>query len=128
MKKTILYLFFLSCISVNSASGNALPSTDEVAPEEKNIYTPGTYRGTSNGKAGDVIVEVTVSENDIIAIKVLKHNDLPKKMNLAKSGVIKNILEEQTVEVDVVAEASLSSRGIMQATENALKNARKNAE
>lgn len=127
MKKTILYLFFLSCISVSSASGNALPYTDEAAPEE-NIYTPGTYRGIGNGKAGDVTVEVTVSENDIISIKVLKHNDLPKKMNLAKSGIIKNILEEQITEVDVVSEASLSSRGIMQATENALKNARKNIE
>ncbi len=128
MKKGILCLLFLSCVFVNTTSGKDLLPEDEAKYQEAALYTPGTYQGIGNGKGGEVSVEVTVNENAITSIKVLKHNDTPKKMDIAKNNVIKNILEEQTTKVDVVAQASFSSNAIMQATENALQKARKNAE
>ena len=80
----------------------------------------GTYEGQANGYRGVVKVSVTVKDHKITAIKVLSNSDDAAFFNRASTGVIKNILDKQSLKVDVVGGATYSSNGIIKAVENAL--------
>ena len=80
----------------------------------------GTYEGQANGYRGLVKVSVTVKDHKITAIKVLSNSDDAAFFNRASAGVIKNILEKQSLKVDVVSGATYSSNGIIKAVKNAL--------
>ena len=80
----------------------------------------GTYEGQANGYRGLVKVSVTVKDHKITAIKVLSNSDDAAFFNRASTGVIKNILEKQSLKVDVVSGATYSSNGIIKAVKNAL--------
>ena len=80
----------------------------------------GTYEGQANGYRGVVKVSVTVKDHKITAIKVLSNSDDAAFFNRASTGVIKNILDKQSLKVDVVSGATYSSNGIIKAVKNAL--------
>ena len=80
----------------------------------------GTYEGQANGYRGLVKVAVTVKDHKITAIKVLSNSDDAAFFGRASAGVIKSIIEKQSLKVDVVSGATYSSNGIIKAVKNAL--------
>lgn len=80
----------------------------------------GTYQGEANGYRGKVKVSVTVKDHKITDIKVLSNSDDAAYFSRAQEGVIKSILEKQSLKVDVVSGATYSSNGIIKAVKNAL--------
>ena len=80
----------------------------------------GTYEGQANGYRGLVKVSVTVKNHKITEIKVLSNSDDATFFDRAKAGVIKSILDKQSLKVDVVSGATYSSNGIIKAVKNAL--------
>lgn len=80
----------------------------------------GTYEGQANGYRGLVKVSVTVKSHKITEIKVISNSDDAAFFNRAKAGVIKSILDKQSLKVDVVSGATYSSNGIIKAVKNAL--------
>lgn len=80
----------------------------------------GTYEGQANGYRGLVKVAVTVKDHKITAIKVLSNSDDAAFFNRASAGVIKSIIDKQSLKVDVVSGATYSSNGIIKAVKNAL--------
>ena len=80
----------------------------------------GTYEGQANGYRGLVKVSVTVKDHKITAIKVLSNSDDAAFFNRASTGVIKSIIDKQSLKVDVVSGATYSSNGIIKAVKNAL--------
>ena len=86
------------------------------------VLTDGTYQGSADGYNGTITVSVTVSGGQVTDIAVVSNSDTARFFDSA-TGVLTDIEEEQSLEVDTVTGATFSSAGLIQATYNALQNA-----
>lgn len=93
------------------------------APAQKGKYTAGTYTGTGKGIHGDVVVEVTVDENNIKEVKVTKHEETAGISDAAINNIPGKIVEAQSAEVDSVSGATITSNAIKEAVKAALAQA-----
>lgn len=87
-------------------------------------YKEGIYYGTAEGYSGNVSVAVVIQEKSIKAILITETSDDEAFFQRAM-GVLKNVLKTQRTEVDTVSGATYSSKGILGAIQNALKQAEK---
>lgn len=87
------------------------------------LFKSGTYTGEAEGIHGKVQVEVTVDENKILEVKIVKHTETPGVSDLAIQNVPADILKYQTLAVDTVAGASVTSNAIIAAVTQALEKA-----
>jgi len=104
-----------SAADTSSASGS---SSD--ASQSSGQYTDGTYSGTGTGLRGTTEVSVTVENGVISSIEVVSYQDDSQYFNRAKSTVISEILDAQSVDVATVSGATFSSNGIIEAVADAL--------
>lgn len=86
-------------------------------------FTPGTYTVETGGHNGKVVVDVTFSESAIEDIKVVEHNESKSVGNWGMDMVAEQILANQTIAVDAVAGATVSSFALIGAVEEAIKQA-----
>ena len=96
----------------------------QAAPEAQGNYKDGTYEGTGKGNNGDIKVEVTVKDGNIVSIELTEHGETEGIYEAAEKGVVAAIIKTQTPEVDAVSGATNSSKGIMEAVTDALKEAK----
>lgn len=88
-------------------------------------YKDGSYTGEGQGKSGSVKVQVTVKAGKIASIKVLEQKETPMIFKGAEAGVIPAIVKANgTKGVATVSGATLSSKGIIAATNAALAKAK----
>lgn len=117
-------------------AGGTVKTDDANKKEETNTKTPavtgktlsgsyrdGTYLGAGAGYGGEIQVQVTIQNNAITALKVLQAKEETPSFLTKAEGVLPVILEQQTTEVDVIAGATYSSRGILSAVADALSQA-----
>lgn len=91
-------------------------------PEGKFPYAEGIYYGTGEGYLGDITMAVVIQDETIKAILVTESEDDEAFLKRAKQ-VAKDVVKKQTLEVDTVSGATYSSKGILAAIEEALKEA-----
>lgn len=137
-------IFGLSACSNNNDKN---VSTDEVTnPESTEAETnqssgnmkPGTYEATVKGMNDDITLELTVTEDKIEEAKVTKHSETPgiggelKDVDgkVMEKGLIvpvihtpDQIVKHQTIKVDNITGATLSTAAITQAAKEALEEA-----
>lgn len=77
----------------------------------------GTYQGAYNATIIDVEVEVVVLDNEITAITITKHLN---GQGASGEAITVTVIQEQSVEVDVIAGATYSSKVILLAIMDAL--------
>lgn len=87
-------------------------------------YKEGIYYGTAEGYSGDVGVAVVIQEHTLKAILVTDNSDDEAFFNRAMD-VVKNVMKKQSTDVDTVSGATYSSKGLLNAIKNALKQAEK---
>lgn len=87
-------------------------------------YKEGIYYGTAEGYSGDVSVAVVIQEHTLKAILVTDNSDDEAFFNRAMD-VVKNVMKKQNTDVDTVSGATYSSKGLLNAIKNALKQAEK---
>lgn len=87
-------------------------------------YADGIYQGSGTGFRGTTTVSVTIKDDKITNITTVSHRDDSKYYDRAYSTVTKGIISKQSTAVDSVSGATYSSKGIMQAVENALSQAK----
>lgn len=88
-------------------------------------YKDGSYTGEGQGKSGPVKVQVTVKAGKIASVKVLEQKESPMIFKGAEAGVIPAIVKANgTKGVATVSGATLSSKGIIAATNAALAKAK----
>jgi uncharacterized protein with FMN-binding domain len=89
-------------------------------------YKDGTYTGTGKGLKGDIEVSVQVKSGKISTIEVVKKDDTDGIFDAVKENLIPDVIKKQTTEgVDTVSGATGSSKGALEAINNALTNAKK---
>ena len=85
--------------------------------------TAGTYEAEANGIGGPVKVAVTVSETAIESVEIVSHSETAGISDPAIEKIPAAIVEGQTLAVDAVAGASVTSGAILTAVEQALTEA-----
>ena len=88
-------------------------------------YKEGIYYGTAEGYSGDVSVAVVIQEKTIKAILITESSDDEAFFNRAMDVVKKVIRTQKTDDADTVSGATYSSKGLLNAIKNALKQAEK---
>lgn len=86
-------------------------------------YKDGVYEGEGNGYRQGIKVNVTIKDNKIMDISIIDNNETPRFFDRAASIVPKNIIQNQSTNVDGVTGATRSSDGIKEAVNDALSKA-----
>ena len=127
MKKILAALLAaMMLLTLAACGGNTAQETTAAATaasEEAGIYTPGTYTGTAAGKNGDVKVEVTFSANAIDSVKVVEHSETAGISDGAIENIPAAIVENQSLAVDTVSGATVTSDAILKAVADAVAQA-----
>ena len=87
-------------------------------------YTPGVYEGTGRGYRGPVHVRVQIGPAGIEDIEITDHPDSIFPGAAAMEELLDLVLEYDSTDLDVVSGATFSSRGFLEAVEDALEQAR----
>ncbi len=95
-------------------------SETEDSSDQAGIYTPGTYIATAKGHEGDVKLEVEFSSDAIKSIKILEHEETDNIGSNAIDRLPGEIVDKQSLDVDVVSGATFSSKAILEAVEDAV--------
>lgn len=129
MKQKRYVFLFLVCLllsAVFSGCSKKEPENKQVDVEgnaEQALYKAGTYTGSAEGKEGQIQVEVTFSDTEMTEIKVVSQSETEGLGDEAIESIRAKVLEGQTLDVDAISGATLSSDGILAAIEDAVKQA-----
>ena len=118
IQKVYILLTLLVLISACSRMNYHLPKGPVNTLELKD----GTYIGEAKWTPVYVKAEVTIKDNAILDIVILKHRHGPSK-SFSGQEVIPKIMETQSTQVDVVSGATISSRVITSAVQDAVNKA-----
>ena len=93
------------------------PRTLDTPNIDLNTVSDGTYIGVYQNKILLAVVQVEVLDHEIICINILEHKDA--YMEQAEM-ITKDVLDEQSLEVDAISGATLTSDTVLKAIEDAL--------
>lgn len=111
--------------SSNGSGQNGNNSNDNTTAEAgKFPYKEGVYYGTAEGYLDDIKVAIVIQDKTLKAVVIVEENDDETFFKRARA-VAENMVKKQTVDVDVVSGATYSSKGIIGAVKEALKEAEK---
>ena len=88
------------------------------------VYAPGVYEGSGRGYRGPVHVRVQISPAGIEDITISGHRDSAFPGGAAMEELLEAVLETGSTDLDAVSGATFSSRGFLEAVEDALERAR----
>lgn len=125
MKLLNLVLIVSICVVYHNIATIREEREAKIAAENSGAgsYKDGTYEGSGKGFGGQIVVSVTIKDGSIsdIQIKEAKNEDSAYLNNAKK--IIDTMKQKQTANVDVASGATYSSKGIIAAVQNALKEA-----
>jgi uncharacterized protein with FMN-binding domain/Pyruvate/2-oxoacid:ferredoxin oxidoreductase delta subunit len=105
--------------ALSQAEVNSSSTVSEDSNQEE--YKDGAYTGVGEGKNPNLKVSVTVRNGKISNIDVLSANEPNEEKTL--KIIPKEIIDEQSTDVDAVSGATMTSNGIMMAVDDALSRA-----
>jgi len=86
-------------------------------------YIPGSYEGSGRGYRGPVHVRVQVAPSGIEDIVITGHRESAFPGLAAMEELLEMVLEYESTDLDAISGATFSSRGFLEAVENALRKA-----
>ncbi len=86
-------------------------------------FKPGTYTATTKGYMGDVVVEVELTTDMISRVEVVSHEETEDIGGVAAKKITEEIVATQSIQVDTVSGATVTSEAVIQAVTDALKEA-----
>ena len=107
--------------AVSSASTGVKTTTNTPAAAVK--AKTGAYIGEGKGVHGNIQVGVTLEGKKITAVQILKQDETPGVGDVAAEMISKEIIKHQSIAVDTVAGATISSGGVLAAVKQALEKA-----
>ena len=110
--KIKLIIVFLAALLIASCSMVLLGFSAQMP--DLSIKEDGMYQGNSF----NVWLDVTIENHRITKIDITEHYHSPVGKNAEK--IIKKIIQKQSLDVDTVTGATMSSQAILKAVENAL--------
>lgn len=87
-------------------------------------YKDGTYEGASKGRNGDISVTVVVKDTKIADVKINSQGESEGISDAAIEELPSHIVAANSPDVEIIAGASMTSEGIIEAVKDALKSAK----
>lgn len=108
-----------------SPTGSQTPQVtpSESAQAEQQKFTPGTYTAEAEGIRSTVKLAVTFSEDAITDIEILEQGESRNIADVALEQIPAQILDKQSLAVDVVSSVTFTSRAIINAVTDACEQA-----
>lgn len=108
-----------------SPTGSQTPQVtpSESAQAEQQKFTPGTYTAEAEGIRSTVKLAVTFSEDAITDIEILEQGESRNIADAALEQIPAEILDKQSLAVDVVSSVTFTSRAIINAVTDACEQA-----
>lgn len=124
MKKGLL----VSISALMALSLGACSNSNEQQPEEpKTGYTAGTYTASARGMKGDVTVEVTFTDTEITKVDIKDQHEtfgVGYGLDMTPVEVLPSkIVETQSLNVDTITGATITSNAILNAVSDAVTQA-----
>jgi len=115
-KMAVICSILLLVMSVVACSGPTEPEPPEETPpeetppeEEPALYTPGTYQTEVPGHNAPIKLSVTFSEDEIVSIDIIEHRETEGLADPALKELPERIIQHQSLGVDTMAGATISS-------------------
>lgn len=120
-KKIAAALIMVMAVSLGACAApeTTVPNEGNETPVEESVFTPGTYEGSAKGFHGDVVLTVTVNENEITEI-VADHTETEGLGDNAIDEMISSAMEKDSLALDMMSGATYSSEAFLAALEMAL--------
>ncbi len=123
MKRKILALLLATAMSLCLFTGCG-GSSSPAAASGSTAGVAGVYEGTGTGRNGDIVVAVTLDDAGTITdIQVKENSETEGVGTPAFDQMIPQMVANNTIAVDTVATATLTSNGLLEAVRNALEAA-----
>lgn len=113
----------LSLMLVFSGLVGCAPQGTSSSSTQEAHYNAGTYTGVGSGNGGDITVEVTFSDTAIESIDVVSQSETPTVATGALETLPEDIVKYQSLGVDTMSGATLSSMGLITAVTDAVEQA-----
>lgn len=123
MKKVLSILLLCVFVFTLTSCGKTKDNSSKAGK-----FKPGKYTAEAKGNNGPIKVEVEVDENKIKEIKILEHKETAGLSDPAIKDIPKSIVDKQSLAVDTISGATVSSKGIIEAVTLALEKAGANIE
>lgn len=110
-------------LKVDTVSGATVTSKAVIAAVKNALtgaWSDGKYTGEAKGHNGQITVEVEVVAGKIANITILSHNETPMLSDEAFNKVPAAIISTQSTQVDTVSGATVTSKAVMAAVNDAL--------
>lgn len=121
MKKIVkIILIGFMIIGLVACNNQNSPTTNE---NKTGHYKAGKYISKKSGHNGSLEVEVEFSENSIKSVKVLKSEETKALSGVVFEQMPKQIVENQSLKVDTLAGATITSYALLSAVEDCVKQA-----
>ncbi|MCC5909222.1 MAG: flavocytochrome c [Clostridiaceae bacterium] len=121
MKSSICFLLMLLLI-LSTIVGCSSETTSEEGIVEANLED-GTYKGSAQGHNAEIDVEVSIVDGKIESINILSHEETSVLSDPVFND-LKNMMEEHnSINIDTVSGATISSMGFRNAVKEALEKA-----
>ncbi|MCR4435997.1 MAG: flavocytochrome c [Clostridiales bacterium] len=117
LRKISLLLCVMLILSVAGCSSNAPASAS------KSLYQAGTYTAIGNGRNGPIVVQVKFSNDAITDVRVVSHNETYHVGDIPIKTYPDLIVKNQSLAVDVVSGATISSTALLSAIRQCVKDA-----
>lgn len=134
MKKLVSVLLASSLLLAGCNTGSSSTPTEAAQPTSAAAETEketaaeseaagGVFTGKAAGFHGDIVVEITVDGETITDLQVTQHSETENIGEAALPLLAEQALKNQTINVDTVAGATVTSDGFRAALEDAVKSA-----
>lgn len=104
-------------------SSAAAQGSSAAAPGAASSFQPGTYTASAKGNNGDVTVEVTFTDTKIESVTIKEHQETEGLADPALEKIPAAITQQQSLAVEAVAGATNTSKAIVAAVEDCVKQA-----
>ncbi|MDO5028521.1 MAG: TIGR03905 family TSCPD domain-containing protein [Bacillota bacterium] len=139
MKKNLKYLIVLLCLSLvfvgcNKKTANVAQGEEATIKEENKDYQEKSsdtrvYEGLGQGRNGEIKVAVSLdADKKIVDLQLLDHEESDGFWEKALEGMKEQMVEKQSLAIEAVSGATLTSNGIMEGAAQALEGAELNLE
>ncbi len=93
--------------------------------ETPELYKTGSYEGIGIGQHGEIHVVVTTNAYKIEEIVIREEYEMPEIKKIVYDEIPKRVIRNNSADVQVIAGASYTSRGVIDAICEALEKAKK---
>lgn len=107
----------------DNSDKDSLVETEAINTLDGN-YADGIYEGVSIGYSKNLKVQVEIANRAMKDIQVVSHNETPGFCERAIETIPVEIIKKQSTSIDTVSGATYTSKGIINAVNNALNNAK----